>query len=120
MSVRCDSVEDSLDMVLPMSGGSLVTYVPPPPTPPTQPPPQPQQCRIGDPVWLKDAIQKNFTTILKTFVATPFVDFLYESDMITVEEMERVHGLTTSAAARYVLINILSKRPVSKKQLNVL
>ncbi|KAH3755241.1 uncharacterized protein LOC127848667 [Dreissena polymorpha] len=115
MSERCDSVEDSLDMVLPTSGRSLVTYVPPPPTPSAQPPQQPQPCRIGDPVWLKDAIQKNFTTILKTFVATPFVDFLYESDMITVEEMEKVHSLTTSAAARYVLIDILSKRPVSKK-----
>lgn len=55
--------------------------------------------------------------MLENFVATPFVDYLYESDMITLEEMETAHEKLNSAAARYVLIDIMSKRPISKQSI---
>lgn len=84
---------------------------------PVRHPDTPDTHPIEDPVLLERAIQKNFTRLRDSFNVNEFIDYMFESDMLTFQDFQMLGAMSNEnqpKATKSVLMN-LSARPVSKK-----
>lgn len=77
----------------------------------------PGASRLADPVNLQEPIRQNFTSLLNSLEIKELLDHLYEENILTERELDELHEADKTRATRRLLVNILSKRPVSKKAL---
>lgn len=74
-------------------------------------------AQMDDPVNLETAIQKNFVKLKKDLMAKEFIDYMFESKLITGQELTRLTTLSEQdpALANKDVLMKLSKGNISKK-----